>query len=105
MPHSPSNFRDYAAVVICGVIIGAYISIGYVQMAFTYFHGAAVAMPSDWNTTMQSLSNIALGYLIAKTMSALPGNPQAVSVPVADPGSTKVEVSSTSPADPKPAGA
>lgn len=90
MTKDPSNFREYAGTMISVIIICCYLSIGFVHMAVAYFTSMQVPLLADWNTTMQSLANIALGYLIGKQTV---GQPTAtVSVPTGDVTTTQTTV-------------
>ena len=84
MTRDPANFREYAGTLISVIVIAAYLAIGFVVMAISTMIGA-VSVPADWNTTMQSLANIALGYLIGKQTV---GSSQSVNIPVGDSSST-----------------
>jgi len=87
MTRDPANFREYAGTMISVIIISCYLAIGFVHMAVVYFTGAQIPLLADWNTTMQSLANIALGYLIGKQTVGQP----TVNVPVGDASTTTVE--------------
>jgi len=86
MTKDPSNFREYAGTLISVIVIACYLSIGFVVMAISTMIGA-VSVPADWNTTMQSLANIALGYLIGKQTVGQ----QSVNVPVGEVSTTTVK--------------
>lgn len=90
MTRDPANFREYAGTLISVIIISAYLAIGFVQMAVFITTSAIVPVIEDWNTTMQSLANIALGYLIGKQTSS-PAT-ATVSVPIGDTVSTTTSV-------------
>jgi len=72
----PANFREYAGTLISVIVIACYLSIGFVVMAINTVMGP-VSVPADWNTTMQSLANIALGYLIGKQTTGPSAPPEA----------------------------
>lgn len=91
MNKDPANFREYAGTMISVIIIACYLSIGFVHMAVVYLAGAPITFLADWNTTMQSLANIALGYLIGK-QTVGPGPTATVSVPVGDNTTTTTSV-------------
>ena len=86
MTKDPSNFREYAGTLISVIVIACYLSIGFVVMAISTMIGA-VSVPADWNTTMQSLANIALGYLIGKQTVGQ----STVNVPVGEVSTTTVK--------------
>ena len=87
MTKDPANFREYAGTMISVIIICCYLSIGFVHWVLVYITGAQVPLLADWNTTMQSLANIALGYLIGKQTVGQP----TVNVPVGDVSTTTVQ--------------
>ncbi len=91
MTKDPANFREYAGTLISVIIIACYLSIGFVVMTIQTIVGVDVTILGDWNTTMQSLANIALGYLIGKQTV---GTSQSVNIPVPE-GSTAKTTSTT----------
>jgi hypothetical protein len=93
MTKDPANFREYAGTLISVIVIAAYLSIGFVQMAIATFIGTSLTVPADWNTTMQSLANIALGYLIGKQTV---GSSQSVNIPMGDAASSTTTVQTES---------
>lgn len=96
MTRDPTNFREYAGTLISVIVISAYLALGFVHMTISVIHGTPPAILADWNTTMQSLANIALGYLIGKqTVGPSNGNGSGtLNVPV-DPAQVTATVTTT----------
>lgn len=67
-----SAFREKAGVIVAAVIIIAFIAVGFVQVAASWFTGRPISVPGDWMAAMLSLASAALGFLIGK-QSSQPG--------------------------------
>lgn len=83
MEQNPANFREYAGALIAFIIVIAFVSIGFVQLAIVVFHGTSVPAPQDWMAAMLSLASAALGFLIGKQTTGQPAQQLVASPNVA----------------------
>lgn len=73
MNESASTFRERAGVIVSLVIVFAYIAIGFIQMALTYWTGQPVTAEAGWSSAMNALAGGAVGFLVGKQTTNQPG--------------------------------
>ena len=93
---SPQTVRDYASIFVCGMIVFASISIGFVQAGIKVFFGLDVQFDASWNANLSSMASMALGALIQQKISAGPASNSQGNTSVTVP----VDVTPAIPADP-----
>lgn len=66
MPDNASTFRERAGVNASLMIIVAYIAIGFLQTALTFYSGQEFAVDPGWASAMNVLAGGAIGFLVGK---------------------------------------
>lgn len=73
MPDNASTFRERAGVYASLMIIVAYIAIGFLQTALTFYSGQEFAVDPGWASAMNALAGGAIGFLVGKQTTNQPG--------------------------------
>lgn len=95
------NIRERVGVLVAALAVICFIISGPAAMIATILQDKPMGFPDDWKSAMLSLASAAFGYLVGKQSTGSSSASSAVSVPVADPGSTSTTVTTSTdkPAD------
>jgi hypothetical protein len=81
MNESASTFRERAGVIVSLAIVVAYIAIGFLQMALSFYTGQDVVAEAGWSSAMNALAGGAVGFLVGKQTTNQPGTTTVTTTP------------------------
>lgn len=68
-----STYRERAGVHVSIFIVIAYVMIGFVQTALSFWTGTEFVVDPSWSAAMNALTGGAIGFLVGK-QTTNPGN-------------------------------